>query len=81
MSFKLELSNSKETIHDTLGISDERQNEIKTIIIEAWTREKFVTDAMESIASQCNTINELALGMLGIGQLMRVLAEKRSDCK
>ena len=75
MSFKLELNNSKETIHDVLGISYERQNEIKTIIAEAWKHEEFVTDTMESIASQCNTINELALGMLGLGQLMRALAE------
>ena len=75
MSFKLELNNSKETIHDVLGISDERQNEIKTIIVKAWTHEEFVTDTMESIASQCNTINELALGMLGLGQLMRSLAK------
>ena len=75
MSFKLELNNSKETIHDVLGISDERQNEIKLIIIGAWTHGKFVTDSMESIASQCNTINELALGMLGLGQLMRSLAK------
>ena len=73
MSFELEMDNSKGTIHDILGVSDERQRQIKDIIIKCWREEDLVTDAMSGIAQKCNTLNELALAMMGLGQLMNEL--------
>ena len=73
MSFKLETDNSKETLHGALGVSDERQEQLKVIIIESWKKEYLVTDTMSRIAQECNTLNELALAMVGLGQLMNEL--------
>ena len=73
MSFKLETDNSKETLHGALGVSDERQEQLIVIIIESWKKEYMVTDTMSRIAQECNTLNELALAMVGLGQLMNEL--------
>ena len=73
MSFKLETDNSKETLHGVLGVSDERKEQLKVIIIESWKKEYLVTDTMSRIAQECNTLNELALAMVGLGQLMNEL--------
>ena len=75
MNFKLELDNSKENLHDVLGISTERQDQIKDIVIKCWKEETLVTNTMDRIAQQCNTLNEVCLGMLGLGQLMNALRE------
>ena len=79
MNFKLELDNSKENLHDVLGISTERQDQIKDIIVKAWKEETLVTSTMDRIAQQCNTLNELAIGMMGLGQLMNALRKQPED--
>ena len=76
MSFKLEIDNSKETLYDVLGVSEERKEQLKVIIIESWKKEDLVTDAMRRIAQECNTINELVLAMVGLGQLMNELRKQ-----
>ena len=76
MSFKLEIDNSKETLYDVLGVSEKRKEQLKVIIIESWKKEDLVTDAMRRIAQECNTINELVLAMVGLGQLMNELRKQ-----
>jgi len=76
MSFKLEMDNSKETLYDVLGVSEERKEQLKVIIIESWKKEDLVTDTMRRIAQECNTINELVLAMVGLGQLMNELRKQ-----
>ena len=73
MNFKLEMDNSKETLNGSLGVSDERQEQLKVIIIESWKKEDLVTDSMIRIVQECNTLNELVLAMVGLGQLMNEL--------
>ena len=73
MNFKLETDNSKETLNGALGVSDERQEQLKVIIIESWKKEDLVTDSMIRIVQECNTLNELVLAMVGLGQLMNEL--------
>ena len=73
MNFKLELDNSKENLPDALGISTERQDQIKDIIVKAWKEEELITNTMDRISQQCNTLNELVIGMVGLGQLMNAL--------
>ena len=68
MNFTITRYDDKGTLHDNLGISRERADQIRYIVVTAWKESDAVTSAMKLASEGVHTLNELALAMLMIGQ-------------
>ena len=69
MNFTITTDEDKGTLHDNLGISRERAEQIRDIVVIAWRGSDSVTYAMKLASEGVHTLNELALAMLMIGQI------------
>ena len=69
MNFTITTYDDKGTLHDNLGISRERAEQIRDIVVIAWRGAGSVTYAMKLASKGVHTLNELALAMLMIGRV------------
>ena len=69
MSFSLKEDTTKELMNEVLGISQERAKEIEKIIKTAWNESDTITGSMKKVCEQCNTVEEVVLGMFALGQI------------
>jgi hypothetical protein len=69
MSFSLKEDTTKELMYEALGISQERCEEITKIVKTAWWESDTITGSMKKVCEQCNTLEELVMGMYSMGQL------------
>ena len=69
MNFTVTTYDDKGTLHDSLGISRERADQIRDVVVTAWGEADSVTRAMKLASEVVHTLNELALAMLLIGQV------------